>query len=93
MTLLVVVIAFFVASSFDFVSSFHHASHSKTSTIRRSLDMIHFNENIGSLDSVLYDMPVSNNGARVRMLLKAKGLLDKDSGHNIVIRLLINLPV
>lgn len=46
--------------------------------------MTHFNENIGNLDSVLYDMPVSNNGARVRMLLKSKGLLSLE--HRIRIR-------
>ena len=64
------------------------ASSFRYGTIRRAtsqswLGMIHFNENIEAFDSVLYDMPVSNNGARVRMVLKEKGLLD---GHHIVIR-------
>lgn len=63
------------------------ASSFRYGTIRRAtgrwVGMIHFNENIEAFDSVLYDMPVSNNGARVRMVLKEKGLLD---GHHIVIR-------
>lgn len=85
MTFLVAVVAFFLSSTMELVSSFQ-TSVRKVSFLQHSLSMIHFNVNTGTFDSVLYDMPVSNNGARVRMLLKAKGLLSKDSMCNIVIR-------
>lgn len=86
MARLIAVVALLFASSVELVSSFCQASNRQSTFIRRSLDMVHFNENVNAFDAVLYDMPVSNNGARVRMLLKAKGLFGKEGGCNIVIR-------